>query len=87
MLNMFLQIQGDGWKKGAADIVIAGLGWIMITGSGLARVKVTVPVGTSVAIRSALMPFEATYTTAKFTGGKLLKKSGRSSSNDYGWRA
>ena len=81
------QINGDSWKKATTDIVIAGLGWLTITGPGVAKVQVTVPKGTSVAVRPALLPFDATYTTAKFTGGRLLKRSRRSGSSSYGWRA
>ena len=68
--------------------MIAGLGWVAVTGSGVAELKVTVPKGTDVTARRSLLPFEAASTTVKFTGGRLLKRSGRSSnSNTYGWRA
>eukprot|EP01035_Chromulina_nebulosa_P019313 gene19313-25175_t len=83
-------IEGESWKKSTTDIVISGLGWITVTGPGIAKVKVGVPKQTSVSTRPALLPYEATYTTAKFTGGRLLKKSkkpGAAGSNSYGWRA
>ena len=81
------EIEGDSWKKSLNDIVIAGLGWVAITGTGVCRVKVTVPVGTSVGLRSSLMPFEASHSTVKFTGGRIEKKSRRTGSKGYGWRA
>lgn len=74
----------------AKDIVISGLGWISVTGPGLSKVRVRVPSGTNVGLRPSLLPYDATYTTAKFTGGKLLKKSrrsGQTASTSYGWRA
>ena len=48
--------------------------------------RVSTPSGTNITIRPALLPFEAQHTTAKFTGGKLMKKSSKSG-NNYGWRA
>lgn len=83
-------IEGDSWKKSNTDIVIAGLGWISVTGPGIAKVKVTIPKGTKLGTRPALLPFDATFTTAKFTGGRLLKKSkriGPNATKSYGWRA
>eukprot|EP01042_Synura_sphagnicola_P001100 gene1100-1238_t len=73
------EIQGEGWLKSRQDIVISGLGWLSVTGSGQCKVRVTVPSGTSVAVRPSLMPYEAQHNTAKFTGGRLVKK-GKSSS-------
>jgi hypothetical protein len=84
--SKFFEVEGEGWKQSKYDIVIAGLGWISVTGSGMARLKITVPHGTSVSMRPALLPFEASYSTATFTGGRLLKKSGKAG-NTYGWRA
>ena len=69
-----INVSGKGWKSSASDIVIAGLGWISITGAGPCKVKITVPVGTSVYVRPALMPFEVYRTTATFTGGKFRKR-------------
>lgn len=81
------EIEGDGWKHSISDIVIAGLGWVAITGSGRCKVRVTVPVGTGVTLRPSLLPFEASHSTAKFTGGRIEKKSRKSGSKTYGWRA
>ena len=81
-------MEGDAWKKASADIVIAGLGWISITGPGVCRVKVSVPEGTSVGLRTPLLPFEASHTTAKFTGGRIQKRSKKGGdSKSYGWRS
>jgi hypothetical protein len=68
---------GDGWKKSSEDIVIPGIGWIAITGAGTAKIRVTAPNGTDISTRPSLLPFEAQYSTAKFTGSKILKKSSR----------
>ena len=68
-------VYGKGWKSSASDIVIAGLGWISITGVGPCKVIITVPIGTSISVRPALMPYEVYHTTATFTGGKFCKRS------------
>lgn len=82
-VNTFL-----GWREASNDIAIAGLGWVSITGPGICKVKATVPQNTSVTVRSPLLPFEASHTTARFTGGKLLKKSKKGGDGQgYGWRA
>jgi hypothetical protein len=81
-------VEGDAWRKASADVVIAGLGWVSITGPGTCTIKVTVPEGTSVGLRSPLLPYEASHSTASFTGGKILKKSRKSGDKkSYGWRA
>jgi hypothetical protein len=82
------KINGEGWKIAATDIVIAGLGWIAVTGSGPCVITVRVPQGTNVGLRRPLLPYEATRTTARFTGGRLEKKSKKiGKSKGYGWRA
>jgi len=48
---------------------------------------VSVPAGTSVGLRPSLLPFESSHTTAKFTGGKLEKRSRKGGAKSYGWRA
>ena len=75
-----IDVKGEGWRKSSIDIVIAGLGWVSITGSGECRVKVTVPSGTSVSTREALLPYEVAGSTASFTGGRIDKKAKKSSS-------
>lgn len=65
---------------------MAGLGWVAVSGPGVARVRVTVPEGTAVGIRPSLMPFEANTTTASFTGGKFGRKTAKHKPG-VGWRA
>jgi hypothetical protein len=77
-------VQGDGWEVASTDIVIAGLGWVSVTGVGSCVVKVTVPGCTSVSVRPALLPYESRKTGVKFTGGRLVKKTGKGIS--LGWR-
>lgn len=67
--------------------MIAGLGWISVTGPGVAHVRVTAPAGAGVTLRPSLLPFEATETTVKYTGGKLARKSKKGGGKGYGWRA
>lgn len=85
--SMVFEIEGEGWRQSASDIVIAGLGWVAITGVGKAKVRITVPNVTSVGVRSPLLPFEASHTTVKFTGGKLQRKTKKGAANSPGWRA
>lgn len=69
------QVLGDGWARSAVDMVIAGLGWVAITGVGNCRIKISVPGDTKVSRRSCLLPFESRSTGVKFTGGRFIKKS------------
>jgi ribosome biogenesis GTPase A len=88
--NIDFEVEGSSWKESSTDIVIAGLGWVSVTGPGKASIRVSVPAGTSVRMRPPLLPFEATYTTAKFSGGRIIKKSKKVGPNkvkQYGWRA
>ena len=62
--------------QASTDIAIAGLGWISITGAGRCRVAVTAPNGVTVQAREALLPFEASVTHARFTGGRI-EQTGR----------
>lgn len=57
--------------------MIAGLGWVAVTGPGLCRVRVTVPKGTSVTVRQSLLPFEVQTTQVSYTGGKFHQKGGK----------
>mmetsp|Transcript_15461 Transcript_15461/g.25871 ORF Transcript_15461/g.25871 Transcript_15461/m.25871 type:complete len:949 (-) Transcript_15461:68-2914(-) len=81
------EIDGEGWRKSGGDIVIAGLGWVSVTGVGVARVRITVPEGTTMDLRPALLPYEAPHTTVKFTGGRLARKSSGGGSAGGGGRA
>ena len=68
-------VSGESWRKSNTDIVIAGLGWISITGTGDCKLKVRAPAGIYVGERDALLPFEAPTSTAKFTGGRIHQRS------------
>jgi len=80
------EVSGSSWRRAARDIVIAGLGWVSITGPGTFRIKVSAPEGTVVSTRDPLMPFEAMSTTVKHSGGRLIQK-GKASRKGYAWRA
>jgi hypothetical protein len=73
-----VEIDGAGWKEAAADITLTGLGWVSVTGAGIARVKISVPKGIGVSIRPPLMPFDVWEVAAKYTGGKAVRKSSKS---------
>jgi ribosome biogenesis GTPase A len=81
------KIDGIGWNESSTDIVIPGLGWVAVTGSGSTAVNVVAPFGTEVSTRPALLPFEAKYSTAKYTGARIDKKSHKKNVKSYGWRA
>ncbi len=75
-----IDIQGEGWKQAAADITLRGLGWVAVTGAGTAKVRIGVPKGIGVTVRPPLMPFDVWEATAKYTGGRAVRKSGKSRS-------
>ena len=75
-----VDIQGAGWKEAAADITLRGLGWVAVTGAGKAQVKISVPKGVGISVRPPLMPFDVWEATAKYTGGRSVRKSGKSKS-------
>ena len=75
-----VDIVGAGWKEAAADITLRGLGWVAVTGAGTAQVRVSVPKGVGVTVRPPLMPFDVWETTARYTGGRSVRKSGKSKS-------
>uniref|UniRef100_A0A7S2HU96 G domain-containing protein n=1 Tax=Octactis speculum TaxID=3111310 RepID=A0A7S2HU96_9STRA len=68
-----LEVQGAGWTEAGSDIVLSGLGWVAVTGSGSCRVRVSVPEGVMVLQRPPLMPYEARASMGKSTGGRILK--------------
>lgn len=70
-----IDIEGMGWKEAAADITLTGLGWVAVTGAGTATVKVSVPEEVGISVRPPLMPFDIWETTAKYTGGRAVRKS------------
>ena len=75
-----VDIKGVGWKQAAADITLRGLGWIAVTGAGTAQVRIVVPKGIGVAVRPPLMPLDVWETTARYTGGRAVRKSSKSKS-------
>lgn len=75
-----IEIQGAGWKQAGADITLRGLGWVAVTGAGVARVRIGVPKGIGITVRPPLMPFDVWEATAKYTGGRAVRKSAKSRS-------
>jgi len=73
-----VDIEGTGWKEASADITLRGLGWVSVTGPGMARVRITVPKGIGVAVRPPLMPFDVWDVASRYTGGRAVRKAGKS---------
>jgi hypothetical protein len=69
-----VSVQGVGWEEAGADIALTGLGWVAVTGSGTASVKVSVPPGIGVSVRPPLMPYDVWESTAKYTGARAVRK-------------
>ena len=51
------------------DVVLAGLGWVAVTGHGEVKIRVLAPEGVGVMQREPLMPFEARTSTESYRGG------------------
>jgi len=77
-----VDIEGTGWKEAAADIALAGLGWVAVTGAGSAKVKISVPKNIAVSVRPPLMPFDIWESTAKYTGSRAVKKTPKATSGN-----
>ena len=62
----------------ATDIVLPGLGWISVVGSGECTISVEVPQGVVVSSREPMLSGAEHYRTTgvKFTGTKLTTKRG-----------
>lgn len=73
-----IEIDGTGWKEAAADISLRGLGWVAVMGAGTVKVRVSVPKGIGFSVRPPLMPFDIWETTARYTGGRAVRKSTKS---------
>jgi len=73
-----IKVEGAGWKTAAADITLTGLGWIAVTGAGTAKIEIEVPEDIQLTVRPPLMPFDMWETTAKYTGGRAVRKSSKS---------
>ena len=74
------EIDGRGWDEAAVDVVIPGLGWVSVTGSGSCTVSVEAPRPTAVVTREPLVAVpirETRKTLVKFTGSKLTNKRGK----------
>jgi hypothetical protein len=73
-----IEIDGAGWKEAAADITLTGLGWIAVTGAGMARLRISVPKGIGISVRPPLMPHDIWEVAAKYTGAKAVRKPTKS---------
>lgn len=49
-----IDIKGEGWKQAGADITLRGLGWVAVTGAGVAKVRIGVPAGIGISVRPPL---------------------------------
>jgi len=72
-----IDIEGMGWKEAAGDITLTGLGWVSVTGAGNARIKISVPKGIGVTLRPPLMPFDIQDSTARYTGGRAIRRTSK----------
>lgn len=69
-----LTVDGNGWKKACADVVLSGLGWIALTGAGSMQIRVWVPKDVGVFMREPLMPFELSSGVSTFTGTRTVNR-------------
>ena len=70
------ELEGRGWNDAAADIVLPGLGWVAVTGSGDIGVVVEVPRPVRVFTREPLLQTSAKRSSVKFDGSVLRDKRG-----------
>jgi hypothetical protein len=49
-----------------------------VTGVGMAKLRVSVPKGIGISVHPPIMPFDVWESTARFTGGRAVRKSRRS---------
>ena len=70
-----VDVEGNGWKEAAADITLTGLGWVAVTGAGTAKIRISVPKGIGVTLRPPLMPFDLRDSTARYTGGRAVRRT------------
>lgn len=80
-----VDIEGRGFIEAAADVTLAGLGWLVVYGSGRCSLKISALPGVAVATREPLLPFEdLRRTTAKFTGGRVLRGQAKKGKKNKG---
>mmetsp|Transcript_30234 Transcript_30234/g.55177 ORF Transcript_30234/g.55177 Transcript_30234/m.55177 type:complete len:192 (-) Transcript_30234:134-709(-) len=76
--NETFEVVGRGWDEACCDVVLPGVGFISVTGSGSAKFAVHVPEGVDVAIRQdPLLPHEARWTGVKSTAPGWYNQRGR----------
>eukprot|EP01031_Cornospumella_fuschlensis_P026471 gene26471-31993_t len=86
MESASFDLSGTGWKASDYDVVIPGIGWVAITGPGDITVRVTAPKDTKVSVRPALLPYEAKYSTATYTGTRVLQRSAKTDKQTGRWK-
>jgi len=73
-------VRGRGWDEAAVDLVLPGLGWVAVTGSGDCTVGIELPMPTRALSREPLIASEGgkgvRKSMVKFTGSKLRDKRG-----------
>jgi ribosome biogenesis GTPase A len=72
------EVNCQGFKQASKDVLIHGLGWVSITGSGSIVFDVISPFKVGITLRPPLMPFEA-------AADRLSKVPGRTI-NHHNWR-
>lgn len=65
------EVEGRGWNEAAVDLVLPGLGWVAVTGSGSCTISVELPGGIQAISREPLIEGNTRKTMAKFTGSKI----------------
>lgn len=70
-------VQGRGWNEVAVDLVLPGLGWVAVTGSGTCTLSVRLPHPVRVVTREPLLPDESWKKSAvKYNGATWIDKRG-----------
>jgi len=61
-------IRGDTWREAVCDVGIAGLGWMSFTVDGEIKIRVVRPKNIRIYKRPPLLPYEAVYGVARYSG-------------------